>query len=74
MDLVTLIRPVSDNHTRYILALLEYPTRFLEAVTLSKIDTEIVAGVLIEMYCRIVFPEEILSDVGTLVLMSLMRE
>ncbi len=56
VDLVKPIHPVSNCSKRYILT--DYAMRYYEDVALSKIDTETVADVLIEMYSRIGFPEE----------------
>ncbi len=51
-----------------------YATCYPEAVALSKIDTETVAEALIDMYSRIGFPEEVLSDLGTQFMSDVMKE
>ncbi len=48
--------------------------RYFEDVALSKIDTETVADILIEMYSRIGFPEEILGDLGMQFVPDVMKE
>ncbi len=74
MDLVGPIYPESDSGKRYMLTLVDYATRYPEAVALSKIDNETVAGALIDMYSRIGFPEELLSDLGTQFVSDVMKE
>ena len=50
---IDLVRPnttASDKRHIYILTLVDYATRYLEAVPLKNIDTETVAEVLLDMY------------------------
>ena len=49
---------------RYILTLVDYATicRHSEAVLLKKITTEAVAEALLDIYSRVGFPEEVLTD------------
>ena len=63
--LVELIAPASDKGHRYILTLVDYATRYPEAVPLKNIDTETVAEALLDMYSRVGVLEEVLSDLGT---------
>ena len=65
IDLVGPIAPASDKRYRYILTLVDYATRYPEAVPLKNIDTETVAEALLDMYSRVGVPEEVLSDLGT---------
>ncbi len=65
---------VGPNGKRYMLTLVDYATRYPEAVALSKIDTETVAEALIDMYSRIGFPEEVLSDLGTQFVSDVIKE
>jgi len=53
MDLVGPIEPPSEAGHRYILTLVDYATRYPEAVPLKKIDTETVAEALVDIYSRI---------------------
>ena len=64
IDLVGPISPPSEGH-RYILTLVDFSTRYPEAVPLKKIDTETVAETLVDIFSRLGVPEEILSDLGT---------
>ncbi len=54
--------------------LVDYATSYPEAVALSRIDTETVAEALIEMYSRIGFPEEVLSDLRTQFVSDVMKK
>jgi len=74
VDLIGPISPVSDKGNRYILTVVDYATRYPEAVALPKIETERVAEALLEVFCRVGFPKEILSDRGTQFTSSLMGE
>ena len=57
VDIVRLIAPLSEAGLRYILTLVDYATRYPEAVLLKKITTEPVAEALlnnqsiVEKYC-----------------------
>ncbi|GFO17318.1 gypsy retrotransposon integrase-like protein 1 [Plakobranchus ocellatus] len=64
IDLVGLINPPSEAGHRFILTLVDYATRFAEAVPFRKIDTESVAEALVDIYSRLGVPEEVLSDQG----------
>ncbi len=59
-----------------MLTLVDYATHYSEAVALalSRINTETVAEALIDMYSRIGFPEELLSDLGTQFVSDVMKE
>ena len=68
------IAPASDKGHRIILTLMDYATRYPEAVPLNNIDTETVAEALLDMYSRVVVPEEVLSDLGTQFTSDCMKE
>ena len=74
IDLVGPITPMSDRGYRYILTLVDYATRYPEAIPLKHITTEDVAEALLSIYSRVGFPEEILSDLGTQFTSALMDE
>ena len=74
VDLVGLITPASERGQRYILTLVDYATRYPEAVPLKNIDTETVAEALLDMYSRLGIPEEVLSYQGTQFVSSCMQE
>ena len=65
IDLVGPFGPPSKDDHRYILTLVDFATRYPEAVPLKNIDTETVAEALVDIFSRLGVPEEILSDLGT---------
>ena len=65
VDLIGLIMPASDKGHRYVLTLVDYATRYPEAMPLKNIDTETVAEALLDLYSRVGIPEEVLSNLGT---------
>ena len=74
IDLIGPIIPSSDKGHRYILTLVDYATRYPEAVPLKNIDTETVAEALLDLYSRVGIPEEVLSDLGTQLVSECMQE
>ncbi|GFO22580.1 gypsy retrotransposon integrase-like protein 1 [Plakobranchus ocellatus] len=56
IDLVGPINPPSEAGQRFILSLVDYATRFAEAVLLRKIDTQSVAEALVDIYSRLGVP------------------
>lgn len=65
VDLIGPIIPASDEGHRYVLVMVDYATRWPEAVPLKNIDTETVAEALWVMWSRLGIPKEVLSDRGT---------
>ena len=74
VDLVGPIFPLSESGKRYILTIVDYATRYPEAIALKNITTESVAEALIEVFSRVGMPEEILSDMGGQFTSMLMKE
>ena len=74
VDLVGPICPSSDSGCRYILTLVDYDTRYLEAVALKKVTAEDVAEALVNMYSRVGVPEELLTDMGPQFTSECMKE
>ena len=74
IDIVGPIYPMSEKKNRYILTVVDYASRYPEAVALPSIETERVAEALLEIYSRVGFPSEVLSDLGTNFTSDLMRE
>ncbi|GFO19246.1 gypsy retrotransposon integrase-like protein 1 [Plakobranchus ocellatus] len=62
VDLVGPIIPSSERGFKYILVLVDYCTRYPEAVPLKSITTEAVAEALVDIFSRVGIPKEILSD------------
>ena len=62
---VHIVGPVaspSEAGHRYILTLVDYATRYPEAVPLKKITTKAVAEALLDIYSRVGIPEVVLTD------------
>ena len=74
VDIVGPIAPPSEAGHRYILTLVDYATRYPEAVPLKKITTEAVAEALLDIYSRVGIPEEVLTDQGTQFMSECMKE
>ena len=74
VDLVGPIYPPSESGHRYILMLVDYATRYPDAVPLKSITTESVAEALVDMYSRLGVPEEVLSDMGAQFVSECMAE
>ena len=74
VDLVGPLQPATDRGNRYILTLVDYATRYPEAVALKGIETEQVAEALVEIFCRVGVPREMLTDMGAQFTSSLMTE
>ncbi|GFO09026.1 gypsy retrotransposon integrase-like protein 1 [Plakobranchus ocellatus] len=74
IDLVGPINPPSQAGHRFILTLVDYATRFAEAVPLRKIDTESVAEALVDIYSRLGVSKEVLSDQRTQFISDCMKE
>jgi len=74
IDLVGEIFPASSRGHRYILTVVDFATRYPEAVALKNISTTAVAEALVSIFARVGIPEEILSDQGTQFTSDLMKE
>ena len=73
-DLVGPLKPITNNKNRYILTVMDYATRYPEAVPLASIDTETVAEALVSIFSRVGIPEEILTDMGSQFTSAVMSE
>ncbi|XP_063603234.1 uncharacterized protein LOC134779162 [Penaeus indicus] len=74
IDIVGPFTPASERGNKYILTLIDYATRYPEAVALQNIDTITVAESLVEIFSRVGIPREILSDRGSQFKSDLMGE
>ena len=61
-DLIGPLKPVTYNKNRYILTLVDYASRYPEAVPLASIDTETVAEALVSIFSRVGIPNEALME------------
>lgn len=74
IDLVGPFSPASARGNKWVLTVVDYATRWPEAIPLRSIDTESVAEALLGVFTRVGFPQEILSDKGTQFTSQLMNE
>nr|XP_034325279.1 uncharacterized protein LOC105323550 isoform X4 [Crassostrea gigas] len=74
VDLVGPIQPATDRGNRYILTLVDFASRYPEAVALKGIEAERVAEALVEIFCRLGVPVEMLTDMGSQFTSELMAE
>lgn len=74
VDLIGPISPPSEGGHQFILTLVDYATRYPEAIPLKKTTTEEVAEALLNIFSRVGIPDEILSDMGTQFTSDLMKE
>ena len=64
MDLVGPLVKSARGH-QYILVVLDYATRYPEAIPLRKTSAKVIAKELFQMFTRVGIPKEILTDQGT---------
>ena len=74
VDIVGPIEPRSDKKSRYILTMIDYATRYPEAVALPSTETERVAEALITMFSRVGIPSEMLIEHESRVTIEVMNE
>jgi len=74
IDLVGPITPASTSGCRFILTVVDYATRYPEAVALRGISTQEVAEALCKIYSRVGVPSQIISDQGTQFMSDVMKE
>ncbi|XP_077550676.1 uncharacterized protein LOC144163873 [Haemaphysalis longicornis] len=73
-DLIGPFTPTSEKRNRYVLTLIDFATRYPDAIALPAIDTVQVAEALLEIFSRVGVPEEMLSDRGASFTSDLMQE
>ena len=74
VDIVGPIKPVTTKGHRYILTIVDYATRYPEAVPLRNIETTRVAEALVDVFSRVGVPREVLTDQGSQFTSNVMRE
>ena len=65
VDIVGPLIPASDRGYQYVLTMVDYATRYVEAKPLKTTKTEEVVETLWEMWTRLGIPKEVLTDQGT---------
>jgi hypothetical protein len=66
--------PRSKNGYKYILTLVDYATRYPEAIPLKTTQSRVVAEALVNIFSRVGLPEEIVSDQGANLVGNLMKQ
>ena len=66
--------PRSKTGYKYILTLVDYATRYPEAIPLKTTHSRVVAEALVGIFTRVGLPEEIVSDQGANLVGNLMKE
>ncbi|KAM7311781.1 uncharacterized protein ISCGN_008688, partial [Ixodes scapularis] len=74
VDIVGTISPTTERGNKYILTMVDYATRYPDAVALPNISTERVAEALVEMFIRTGVPRDVLSDCGSNFTSDVMKE
>ena len=74
VDIVGPIKPISASKKQYILVMVDYATRYPEAIALKDIRADTIAEALWNFWTRLGLPDEILSDRGTQFTSELMRD
>ena len=69
IDLVGPLERRTDSKNKYILTLMDYATRYPEAVALPSIETETIAEALMSIFSRVEVPKEVLTDVVSQVIL-----
>jgi transposase InsO family protein len=72
IDIVGPLRRTKKG-SKYILTMMDFATRYPEAIPLRRIDATTVAEALCEVFARLGLPEEILSDQGSNFTSNLMK-
>jgi RNase H-like domain found in reverse transcriptase/Reverse transcriptase (RNA-dependent DNA polymerase)/Integrase zinc binding domain/Integrase core domain len=65
IDIIGPLRPMTERKKKYILVMVDYATRYPDAIALQGISTQEVAEAMVEMFSRLGIPEEILTDRGS---------
>ena len=74
IDLIDPITPASDKRQCYALNLVDYATRYPEAICLENIDNETAAEALLDVYCRVGIPEKAFCNLRTQFVSDCMQE
>ncbi|CAM5130792.1 unnamed protein product [Natator depressus] len=65
MDIVEPLSKTTRLGKKYILVVVDFATRYPEAVALSSIEADTVADALLTIFSRVGFPKEVLTDQGS---------
>ncbi|XP_050780327.1 uncharacterized protein LOC127034950 [Gopherus flavomarginatus] len=73
MDIVGPLSKTTRSGKKYILVVVDFATRYPEAVALSSIEADTVADALLTIFSRVGFPKEVLTDQGSNFMSALLR-
>ncbi|CAM5094227.1 unnamed protein product, partial [Eretmochelys imbricata] len=73
MDLVGPLEKTARGH-QYILIILDYATRYPEAIPLQNMASKTIAKELVVIFAQVALPKEILTDQGTPFMSKLMKD
>ncbi|XP_041452935.1 uncharacterized protein LOC121406002 isoform X3 [Lytechinus variegatus] len=65
VDIVGPIEPRTSRGNKYILTLVDFATRYPEAIAMKNIEAVTIVDALVDIFSRIGVPQEILSDRGS---------
>ena len=74
MDLVGPLNPPSERGHRYILTIIDYASRYIEAIPLKTVTSIDIAEALLTVYSRVGIPAEVLTDLGPQFVSDIMKE
>ncbi|XP_075764387.1 uncharacterized protein LOC142819706 [Pelodiscus sinensis] len=73
MDIVGPFNRATRTGKKYILVVVDFATRYPEAVALPSIEADTVADALLTIFSRVGFPQEVLTDQGSNFMSALLR-
>ena len=74
VDIVGPIHPMTESRNRYILTIIDYATRYPEAIPLPSIEAERVAEALVGVFTRVGVPKQMLTDQGSQFTSEVMKQ
>ena len=74
VDIVGPIEPLNEAGHQYMLTLVDYATRYPEAVPLKKFETEGITEALLDIHRRVGISVKVLTDQGTHLCLSACRK
>ena len=74
VDIVGPIIPRTSDGSKFILSFIDFATRWPEAVPLRNIETTTIAEAMMEIFCHVGIPKQVLSDRGSQFTTAMMEE
>ena len=66
--------PRTKQGNKYLLTLMDYASKYPEAIPLKRVDAKTVVDSLLQVFSQVGIPEEILTDQGSYFMSNLMSE